>query len=156
MAVYELSTRTTVTTATALTPIWAFLASTTQRAAVREIQLFNVTAPTTSGGVGLMRSTALGTATTTNTTEVAREPGAAASDARVETAWSAAPTVGTVDTVFRRWHHGTAIGNGIVWTFDLTSPLIVPLGGAVNGKIVLVNLQATVAATYDVTIAWED
>jgi hypothetical protein len=156
VAVYALSTRTTVTTATALTPIWAFLASTTQRAAVREISLFNVTAPTTSGGVGLMRSTSLGTATTTNGSEVSREPGAAASDARVETAWSAAPGVGTVDTVFRRWHHGTAIGNGMVWTFDLTAPLMVPLGSAATGKLVLVNLQATAAATYDITIVWDD
>lgn len=154
MPVYTISSRTTVTTGTALTPIAAFRSSTINRTEVREIHLFNVTAPTTSGGVGLMRSTAQGTASASVTTPQPRDPSSSADTAILETAWSAAPTVGAVGTVMRRWHHGTALGNGILWTYDLTSPLVFPASNAATGSLILVNLQGTAAATYDITIVY--
>lgn len=154
MPVYTISSRTTVTTGTALTPIAALRSSTANRTEIREIQLFNVTAPTTSGGVGLMRSTGQGTASASVTTPQPRDPSSSGDTAILETAWSAAPTVGAVGTVMKRWHHGTSIGNGIVWTYDLTSPLILPASNTATGSLVLVNLQATAAATYDLVIIY--
>lgn len=154
MAVYGISTRTTVTTATALTPILAFRGSTSQIVEIREIHLYNVTAPTTSGGIGLMRSATQGTASASVTTSQPRIIGAGTSDVILETAWSSAPTVGAVGTVMRRWHHGTAIGNGVIWAYDLTAPLVIPISPATNASMILVNLQGTAAATYEVTVVY--
>lgn len=156
MAIYEISTRSILTTGTALAQLASFRASTSQRAGIREIHLSNVTAPTTSGSVGLMRSTATAVTPTGVTTPQQREPAAAASTAALYTGWATAPTVGAVGTVIRRWSHGTAIGNAMIWTFDLTGPMIVPLGSGATGELVFVNLNATAAATYDITICWDE
>lgn len=156
MAIYEISTRTTLLTATALAQLASFRSNTAQRAGIREIHLSNVTAPTTSGSIGLMRSTALSVTPTGVTTPQQREPGAAPSTAALYTGWATAPTVGAVGTVFRRWSHGTAIGNAMIWTFDLTAPMMVPLGNVATGELVFVNLNATAPATYDITVVWDE
>lgn len=156
MAVHEVSGRTTLVTATAGAPLCAFRAPTNQRARVREFHIFGVTGPTTSGAVGLCRSTALGTGTLTSTAPVPRDPADAASNAQLVTNWgTAGPAIGGVGTVFRRFASPASVGNGVMWAFD-GDGLIVPLGSAANGELVLVNLQATAPGTYEVTVVFED
>lgn len=157
MSVFEASSRTTLVTATALAPLASFRASTTQRARIREIQIYTVTAPTTVGGLGLMRSTALGTGTLTSAVGVNREPGDAATTGQVVTAWAtAAPTVGAVGTVFRRAAFPAAVGQGVIWTWDIVDPLLVPLGNAATGELVIVNLNATAPGTFEISVTWEE
>ncbi len=123
---------------------------------MREIHLFGVTAPTTSGHLGLCRSTALGTGALTSVTPVARNPDAAAAVSVLVTNWAtAAPTNGGIGTVFRRWAQSAAIGNGIIWTFD--GDLIeVPLGSAATGELCIVNMMATAPGTFEITVVLEE
>lgn len=154
-AIYEVSSRTTLVTATALAPLAAFRGSTGVRTRVKEIHLFAITAPTTSGGLGLMRSTALAVTPSGVVTGLPRDTGDAATTAQLETGWGTAPTVGAVGTVLRRFACGPSIGSGVIWTFD-EEPLTVPLGSAATGELVLVNLQATAPGTWDMTVVFAD
>jgi hypothetical protein len=158
MAIFEVSGRTTIQTASAMAVLAAVRGSTTRPTFVREIHLFGITAPTTSGAVGLCKSTALGTGTLTSTAPVARDLSyvSIGAGAVLITAWgTAAPTTGAVATVFRRWSQSPAIGNGIIWTFDGEN-LEIPLGGVATGDLCLVNLQATAPGTFDITAILEE
>lgn len=153
MPQYEVSGRSTITTATAGTVLFGLRAG-GHRMKLLEVFMTNVTAPTTSGGVGLVRFTADG-ATWTSVSALPDDPGDAASTAFIFTAATTPPTTGGVATTLRRWHHGTAIGNGgSVWTWDRISPLVVSHATAATAGLAVINLQATVAATYDFSFRW--
>lgn len=157
MPAFEASTRTTLVTATALAPLAAFRAATAQRARIREIGIFTVTAPTTVGGIGLMRSTALGTGALTSAVGINREPGDSVTTGQIVSAWAtAAPTVGAAATVFRRASFPASVGQGVIWTWDIVDPLLVPLGNTATGELVFVNLNATAPGTYDIYVTWEE
>jgi hypothetical protein len=148
MAEYSASALTTVTTASA--PLFALRGDTTKRIALYEVGIFNVTAPTTSGGIGIARSLTVGTASASAAFAPNDIGEIGTTNAQIDTAWSAAPTIAATPIHFRRFAHGTAIGNGMVWTFG-QNPLILALGGtAVGGSLIFYNLRATAAATYDV------
>lgn len=156
MPIYEVSARTTLVTATVAAALCALRASTTRPTLIWEIHVSGVTAPTTSGHLGLTRSTALGTGALTSVTPVGRDVAWAAPGAVLVTAWATlAPTNGGVATVFRRWAQSPAIGNGVVWTFD-REPLRVPLGNVATGELCIVNLNATAPGTYEVTMVIEE
>jgi hypothetical protein len=153
MPIYEGSVRTTLVTASAMAPLFAIRGSTTRPTFLKEIGLFGITAPTTSGAVGLCRSTALGTGALTSVAPIARDLSSATAGAVLVTAWATlAPTVGAASTVFRRWAQPASIGNGVIWRFDDDDPHEMPLGSAVNGELVLVNLQATAPGTFDIYV----
>lgn len=155
MAVYQARALSTITTGTVGTPLFAIRGDTTQRMRIREIWLFNLTAPTTSGNISLRRSTALGTGALTGVTLLPRDPADTAGDvdAQIVTAWAtAAPTVGTASTDLWGWAHSTSIGNGIVLPFDLMAPLIINEGDSATGELCICNAHSIAAATYVVTV----
>lgn len=155
MATYEVSGRTTLVTATIAAPLCA-LRAVTRKVYIREIHLFYVTAATTSGGLGLCRSTALGTGTLTSVTPVARELNQDAPTAILNTNWgTAAPTNGGAGAIFRRMHQGPAIGNGILWTFD-GDELEVIGGAGATSELCVVNTIATAPGTVDVTFVYDE
>lgn len=157
MPIYEVSGRTTIVTATIGAALCA-LRAVTRPCKIWEIHLFYVTAPTTSGEVGLCRSTALGTGALTSVTPVARSTatGIAAATALLNTAWATAgPTNGGAPAIFRRFSAAATIGNGVIWTFD-REPLEVAGSAGVASELCLVNSIATAPGTLDVTFVYEE
>lgn len=156
MALFEVSARTTLVTATVAAALAAIRASTTRPTFLRELHLFSATAPTTSGELGLCLSTALGTGALTSVTPVARERNIGAPGAVLVTNWATlAPTNGGVGTVFRRWAQSPAIGNGMVWTWD-GEPFEIPLGNTATGELCIVNLLGTAPGTLNITAVLEE
>lgn len=154
MAIYEVSARTTLTTATSAAALCA-LRAVTRMCWVKEIHIFGITAPTTSGGLGLCRSTALGTGTLTSVTPVARDLNGQTATAVLVTNWAtAAPTNGGIGTVFRRWTQSAAIGNGVIWTFDGDDGIEIVGGAAATSELCVVNTLATAPGTFDITVVY--
>lgn len=154
MATFEVSCRTTLTTATVAAALAAIRApgSGGQRPTIQEIQILTTNA--VAGGIGLCRSTALGTGALTSVTPVAREPSEPTAAGSVAvTAWAtAAPTNGGIGTVFRRFTHGAVQGAGVVWPFSELRQLFVPLSSGATGELCFVNLNAATPALYDITV----
>lgn len=114
-----------------------------------------MTAPTTSGGLGLQFSTAVGTGALTSVSSVPRSRNVSASAAVLNTAWAtAAPTNAGIGAVFERWQQPATLGNGMIWTFA-TEPIEVPQGAA-NSELCLVNTMATAPGTLDVVFIFEE
>jgi len=155
MAIYEVSGRSTLTTATSAAALVS-LRAVTRWVRIWEVHLFYQTAPTTSGGLGLCYSTALGTGTLTSVTPVARSTRATAATALLVTNWATlAPTNGGIGTVFRRFAAAAAIGNGVIWTFD-REPLEVVGSAGATSELCVVNTNATAPGTFEVTAVFEE
>ena len=155
MAIYEVSGRTTLTTATVAAALCA-LRAVTRFCRIYEIHAFYVTAPTTSGNLALCFSTALGTGTLTSVTPVARSSRAQGATAVLNTNWAtAAPTNGGAGALFRRVSLGATIGNGIIWTFD-REPLELVGSAAATSELCLCNSIATAPGTIDVTFVYDE
>jgi hypothetical protein len=153
MAIHEVSFITTVTTATANTPIGSLRSDTTDRCRVIAVELFQITAGTSPNGVGLARATNTPAGGTTAAAERISAPTGTTSNAvGVISGWSTAPTI---TTIFKRWIGGTAVGNAYPFTWSPIQPLLLPLGGTTGGELVIVNLFATVAPTFAVNITFE-
>ena len=155
MAIYEVSGRSTLTTATSAAALVS-LRAVTRWVRIWEVHLFYQTAPTTSGGLGLCYSTALGTGTLTSVTPVARSTRATAATALLVTNWATlAPTNGGIGTVFRRFAAAAAIGNGVIWTFD-REPLEVIGSAGATSEMCIVNTNATAPGTFEITVVYEE
>jgi len=155
MAIYEVSGRSTLTTATSAAALVS-LRAVTRWVRIWEVHLFYQTAPTTSGGLGLCYSTALGTGTLTSVTPVARSTRATAATALLVTNWATlAPTNGGIGTVFRRFAAAAAIGNGVIWTFD-REPLEVVGSAGATSEMCVVNTNATAPGTFEITVVYEE
>lgn len=155
MPVYEAAAVTTLVTATANAPLCA-LRGVTRPLFVREIHLFYATAPTTSGRLGITRSTAIGTGALTSVTGVPRTTLAATGTGVLVTAWATlAPTVSST-AYFRRFAAVAAIGNGVIWTFDGDNGLIVPGSAGATSELVVTNLVAVAPGTIETTFVWEE
>lgn len=153
MARYEAATRTTITTASV--PIAAVRAI-TRAVYLRELHMFYVTAPTTSGGLGLARSTAIGTGALTGLLGISVIQPDVAGTGEIVTAWATAAPTFTANAFLRRWFGGAAaIGTGVVWVWEPPGLYIPPNAGAAS-ELVLVNLQATAAGTLDLTAIWDE
>jgi hypothetical protein len=151
MARFRVGVRTAVTSGAAGDPvlnIWNPSAVSFLR--VVQVLICANTAPAVSCAVGLARSTARGTATTTTTPDAennAQSADAPPSGVVVDTAWSVAPTV-AADPTMDRWTLGAAAGAGAV-----LSP-VVDLG---PGKGLAVKaLNAVVVPVLDVTIIFDN
>lgn len=153
MSRYEVGVRTTITTASV--PI-AALRAITDPVWLRELHLWYVTAPTTSGGLGLARSTALGTGALTGVVGFPANPSDPTGTAEAITAWATLAPTFTAGAFFRRWFSGAAaIGTGMIWTFEPPG-LYIAGSASATSELVLVNLQATAAGTLDLTWIYEE
>lgn len=121
-------------------------AAASTRTRILEIGIF-VNAATASS-VGLFRPTNTPVATTTVVT-VPDDPADAAGVTLLGTAWSTAPTVGTV--ALRRAVMPAAIGAGIIWQFE--NLICGPLG---TGALVLWNYSGATASVLQVYIVSDD
>jgi hypothetical protein len=158
MASYEAAVTTTIVTATAGAVLGAFHAG-ARPARITEIELFNITAPTTSGGIGLCRSTALGTGALTGQLGQATDPSNdVAALATVVASWATtAPTVAASPfNTFRRWSSPASFGNGVIWTWPSDDPMVVPANSAVNSELCIINLQGTAPGTYFFVVRWKE
>lgn len=157
MARYESAVRSTLVGATAGS-VLVGLRAITRPLYLRELHLWYVTAPTTSGGLGLNRSTAVGTGALTGVLGQAADGAAqaAAGTGEAITAWgTAAPTITAANTL-RRWFAGAAaIGTGIVWVWEPPG-LYIQGNAQTTSELVLQNLQATAPGTLDVTFVWDE
>lgn len=115
------------------------------RARIRQIDAY-VNAATASS-VGLVRSASVGTASTSVLGQ-AWETGDAAAVSNVDTAWSAAPTAGSV--FLKRYVSPATIGSGVIWTFP--AGLVVPI----SSSILLWNYGGSAGSALSVTITWEE
>lgn len=157
MPFYEAATTTTLVTATANAPLVAIRAV-SQPLFLQEIHIFYRTAPTTSGALGLVRSTALGTGALTSVTGQPRVPvtGIPAATGLIVTNWATlAPTL-TSTTYLRRWSASPTIGNGVIWTFDPGEALIIAGSAGATSELIIANLVATAPGTMDITVIWRE
>lgn len=153
---YEAAVRSTIVTASAGAVLFGIRAV-TRPLYMRELHMWYATAPTTSGGLGLNRSTALGTGgTPTSLAGQPLNPNDTAGTGLVATAWvTLAPTI-TAASTLRRWFSGAAaIGQGIVWVWEPPG-LYVPGSAGATSELVVQNLQGTAPGTLDVTFVWDE
>ena len=154
MAIHSVSGRSTLVTATVAAALVA-LKAVTRPIYIREIHIFGVTAPTTSGGLGLCLSTAVGTGALTSVSPVARSREAPASASLLNTAWATlAPTNAGIGAVFERWAAPATLGNGIIWSFA-DEPIEVAAGVATS-ELCVVNTLATAPGTFDVVFIFSE
>lgn len=105
---------------------------------LRELALSVKVAPTTGPSWRLNRATAVGTSSATVTPQTEDPTQLVAAQARLDTTWSANPTLAGTD--MREYATPNAIGSGIVWTWP-DKPL--PIGvGATSGGICIANGNA--------------
>ena len=158
MPVYEASCLTTLVSASANAPLAAYRASTSQRSEIIEVGISYLTAPTTSGGIGLARSSAIGTGTLTSVSGKPRDPSDSipATPGQLITNWgTAAPTVDTA-SIFRRWAFPASLGNGVIWTYDRIDPMEVAAATAATSELIFINLPGTAPGTFYIYVAWEE
>jgi hypothetical protein len=102
----------------------------------------------TASDIGLARSTVRGTQTTTQV-GTALDPLTGASTAQFDSVWSVQPTVSA--TNMRRILLNAA-GQGIIWTWDDTDPLVVSAGAG----LALINRGGAGAAIQSVNMEWDE
>jgi hypothetical protein len=118
------------------------------RARVKEIGVILATAVASS--IGLIRPATVGTASTT-TAGQPDDPADPAGSAVIGSAWSSAPTVGSI--YLRRGMTAAVIGTGVVWSFWANDRgLLVP----VSSSLLLWNFGAGAGAALDVWIVWDE
>jgi len=118
---------------TANTIMWQMRAAAGSYIRLVELAVSVATAPTTGPSWRLNRPTAIGTSTATVTPQT-EDVDVAAAVTRLDTTWSAAPTLAATDA--RIYATPNAIGSGIVWTW-YDRPYRVPGSGGlclVNGN----------------------
>lgn len=124
MAVYTVAVRTPAAGAGAAYAV--IRAAAADRVRVREIAVF--TSAATASSVGLIRTTANGTITTSTLVQ-AQEPADPAGTCNIDTVWSVAPTIGTI--YLRRIALPATASAGIIFTWPSDAPLIVPVSGGI-------------------------
>lgn len=155
MARYEAAVRTTLVTASANAPLFA-LRGISNAVFLRELHLWYVTAPTTSGAIALTRSTALGTGTLTGLLGQPTDPNYPAGTGEVITNWGTAVPTLTTTAIIRRWIAGAAaIGTGIIWVWEPPG-LYVPGSAGATSELIVTNLTANAPGTFDATFVWDE
>jgi|tagenome__1003787_1003787.scaffolds.fasta_scaffold19644485_1 hypothetical protein len=102
----------------------------------------------TASDIGLARSTVRGTQTTTQVGQ-ALDPLSGASTVQYDSVWSGQPTISA--TNIRRILLNAA-GQGIIWSWDDTDPLVVSAGAG----LALVNRGGSAAAILSVNMEWDE
>jgi hypothetical protein len=118
------------------------------RAEIREIGA--VCNAATASAIGLIRPATVGTATTT-TAGQPEDPADTAATAVIGTAWSSAPTIGTI--YLRRFGTAAQIGAGIVWSWwAARRGLIIPI----SSSVILWNYGGGAGSVLQVWAVWEE
>lgn len=138
--------------------IAALRGSTNNRAKVLELAVCVNSAPTTSLGLALAYSTALGVTPSGQMVGVFRDPAeTVAATGQLEAAWATRPTVGASTTYFKRITLPPSIGSGWIWTWSELAPLLLAYGGtAAKGQLCLVQTTATAGGVLDVSCSWAE
>lgn len=156
MAVYVASV-TTTSQATAPYVICALRGATGVRARIRNVEVFCKTAPTTSLGLTIVRSTTQGTGTMTGNVGLPRDPAEPAGTGIVGSVWATArPVIGAASTYGRRAILAPAVGSGLMWDWDILAPNIVPTSAAANADLCLVQTTATASGDLEITFVWDE
>jgi len=136
---------------TANTIMWQIRAASTDMIAIWEMGISVTVAPTTGPSWRLNRPTAIGTSSATVTPQIESPPVASAAVARLDTTWSANPTLAATD--MRAYATPNAIGSGIVWTWWDQ-----PLWLAVSTGVALVNANAagTTLGSFTVYVIFDE
>jgi hypothetical protein len=114
---------------------------------IREIGLFLSAATATS--CGLIRASNTPVASTSAVGQ-AMDTARPAGTGNVDTAWSTAPTIGSI--YLRRITLPATIGAGIIWTFPPDMPLILNA----SQWVVLWNFGGSAGAACDVYVTWDE
>ncbi|MBI4941862.1 MAG: hypothetical protein HY830_14050 [Actinobacteria bacterium] len=134
------------------TIMWQLRGGTSERLKILEIGLGVKTAPTTAPAFQLIRTTAVGTSSTTAAGNPydAGDPTALGT---LDSAWSVNPTLGT--GAFRETTMTTTAGGQTFWTF-YDEPLIVP--ASATAGLAIVNTVATGATlgTFVSYVVWDE
>lgn len=130
----------TAAAAAAGAPYMDIRTTATDRAFLLELGIFVSTAVASS--VGLVRSTAVGTASTTSALRP-EDSGDPAGTALAGSVWSANPTLDTV--YLRRANFAANIGAGVIWTFGGRG-LVIP----VSSSLVIANFGAAAGAALNI------
>jgi hypothetical protein len=114
---------------------------------VREIGIFLSAATATS--VGLIRPSNTPVATTSQLGQ-AHDTARPAGTGNIDTAWSTAPTIGTL--YLRRITLPATVGAGVIWAFPPDMPLILNA----SQWLVLWNFGGSAGAACDVYATWDE
>ena len=144
MGIYSVAAASTATTTGA--PIATIRAGASSRIRLRELGVFCNAA--TASAVGLIRASNTATASTSVLGQ-AYDTGDPASIANLDTAWSAAPTIGTA--YMRRVQLPAAIGAGVIWQFDDLA-----VGPAGTASLVLWNFSGSTNSVLQIYAVWEE
>ena len=146
MTVYSVGvSKTAPTTGTAIAMIRP---ATSDEVQVREIGVFNSTAIASS--VGLIRNATTGTPST-STLFQAGDMDRPAATCNLDTAWSAAATIGSI--YLRKIVLPATIGAGIIWTFG---PGELWAANGATSQLLLWNFGAATAAALEVYVAIDE
>ena len=126
-------------------PFAAIRADATHPVYILEMGITNNSATTSS--IQIVRALTNGTATTSVLGQQ-QDPRDAAGTGLVETAWAAAPTIGT--NVPSRRILFTNAGQGVIFTWVLDRPLVVP----VSSSVLLWNFGALTASALSYYVVW--
>lgn len=103
----------------------------------------------TASSVGLIRPSNTPVATTSQLGQ-AEDPADGAATVNVDTAWSTAPTIGTL--FLRKFTLPATIGAGVIWSFPADKPLVIP----VSGWLVLWNFGASAGSVLNGYAKWQE
>lgn len=155
MGVY-VSSLSVTSQATAPYVIAAVRGSTNSRIKLKAIEIFTLTAPTTSLGLTVARSTAQGTGAFTANVGLPRDPNDDNSTAMLGATWATArPTVGAASTYGRQAVLPASVGAGIIWEWDILESLVIPKSAAATADFCIVQTTATASGDLKITAIWE-
>ena len=120
------------------TVMWQLKSTATDRGHIRELSISVSTAPTTAPCFVIARSTATGTATTTQLVQPV-DTGDPAGTILLESAWSAAPTFNTAGPFQKILALPVTAGSGVIWTWNYGECLVLP----VSAGLCIANLNAS-------------
>jgi len=134
------------------TIMWQLRGGTSQRLKVLEIGLGVKGAPTTAPGFQLVRTTAIGTSSTTALGD-AYDPADAAAIGTLDSAWSVVPTLAT--PTLRETVMAVTAGGQTFWSF-YDEPLVVPASATVGLAIVNTVATGTTLGTFVTHVVWDE
>lgn len=155
MAVYEASLSITGQS-TAPYVVATLRGPTTKRAKLVELEVWTLTAPTTSLELVLAFSTALGTGALTGMTGIGRNPDHSASGQLISGFATARPTIGAATTYMKGIVLPASLAAGVMRAFDLINPYELPLGNAANGDLCIVQTTATASGNLRINASWDE
>lgn len=142
MSIYRTATSKAGTN-TANTVMWQIRMPASRRVLVREVGIFCEVPATTAPQFRLSRSLTLGTSSATVVPQPT-DADSVATDAVLDTTWSAAPTFTTAGPFIDGWPQFNTAGAGVIYSYD---DLWVSAGTGATSGLQVVNLVATGATT---------